>query len=308
MERADPSFEPGSTIARMRSAWGVPTTADFETNTGLSGVIWRCEDPGDRLLTSDLPADMLVLSLHTTAVACADVQVDGKLCFEGQLNPLSWMIVPSDGKPQAVTRGAFALMHVYVPAQALRTTAEAYDLSLRLSQQQLCRHGQFADARLARTCQNLMQVASGDDSLRQLEIDALSHAIVSDLIATLQESAPSLGAEQLSARQKRHVTEYIEAHLGDPIQLDDLAAAAGLSRYHFARAFKVAFGQSPMREVQQRRLMRAAQMLDQGDQSICEVAMDCGFSDQAHLSRSFRKLFDQTPRQYRSAARSLKTG
>jgi AraC-like DNA-binding protein len=101
----------------------------------------------------------------------------------------------------------------------------------------------------------------------------------------------------------RRVREYIDGRLGDNISLDSLAAVAELSRCHFARAFKQSVGTSPHAYVMERRLERAERLLAETDLSLCQVALDSGFSDQSHFSSCFRRSFGESPRAFRRSRR-----
>jgi AraC family transcriptional regulator len=101
----------------------------------------------------------------------------------------------------------------------------------------------------------------------------------------------------------RAVVEYIEDHLGAGLTLEQLAAAAHLSAYHFARQFKAATGLPPHQYVIVRRVERAKQLLQGGDLSLAEVASEAGFSDQSQFSHHFKRLVGVTPGQFRMPAR-----
>ena len=78
-----------------------------------------------------------------------------------------------------------------------------------------------------------------------------------------------------------------------------MAAEAHLSVYHFARAFRLSTGVSPLRYVMQRRVGRAQQLLAQTNMPLATIASAVGFFDQAHFSRQFRRLVGTTPSRYR---------
>jgi AraC family transcriptional regulator len=102
----------------------------------------------------------------------------------------------------------------------------------------------------------------------------------------------------------RAVVEYIEGHLDAGPSLEQMAAVAGLSPYHFARQFKAATGLPPHRYVITRRVERAKQLLQAGgDFSLAQVAASAGFSDQSQFSQHFKRLVGVTPRQFRTPAR-----
>jgi AraC family transcriptional regulator len=102
----------------------------------------------------------------------------------------------------------------------------------------------------------------------------------------------------------RAVVTYIEDHLDVNPSLEQIAAVARLSSYHFARQFKSATGLPPHQYVIARRVERAKQLLQlDSDLSLAEVAARAGFSDQSQFSHHFKRVVGVTPRQFRAAAR-----
>ena len=107
----------------------------------------------------------------------------------------------------------------------------------------------------------------------------------------------------LARRRLRMVTEYVESELHRTIQVADLAELVAMSASHFARCFKLATGVAPARYVVIRRIARAQLLLVQGDLSIAQVALACGFSGQAHLTRAFKDATGTTPGEFRRGGR-----
>ena len=108
----------------------------------------------------------------------------------------------------------------------------------------------------------------------------------------------------LSRGRLRAIVEYIEGHLNTSLSLGQLAAAAHLSVYHFARQFRAATGLPPHRYIVARRVERARQLLQAGtDVSLAEVAALAGFSDQSQFSHHFKTLLGVTPGEFRRSAR-----
>ena len=97
--------------------------------------------------------------------------------------------------------------------------------------------------------------------------------------------------------------EYIEAHLEKTISIEALAGIVGLSKYHFARAFKQSEGLTPHDYLLQCRVRRAQELLANTDLSLAEIALASGFSDQSHCARRFRERVGITPRSYRWSMR-----
>lgn len=102
----------------------------------------------------------------------------------------------------------------------------------------------------------------------------------------------------LSRRALTRACSYIAENLGERFTLDDLARQAGVSRFHFARLFRVSTGDSPMAYLLKSRIERAKQMLLQDDRPVCEIAAALGFCDQSHLTRTFRRMTGLTPREF----------
>lgn len=106
----------------------------------------------------------------------------------------------------------------------------------------------------------------------------------------------------LSPRLRRTMTEFIDQNLSENIKLEDLAALAGLSSYHFSRKFKSDLGIAPHAYVLSRRIDRAKSLLNGSRLPLKLVAAECGFTDQSHFSRVFRKFLGVTPNDFRNGA------
>ncbi|MDQ0248802.1 AraC family transcriptional regulator [Sphingomonas kyeonggiensis] len=105
----------------------------------------------------------------------------------------------------------------------------------------------------------------------------------------------------LAAWQERRTKELIEASLDGNISLNILAEECGLSRAHFARSFRQSTGMPPHQWLLERRVDRAREMLRDERIPISEVAIHCGFADQSHLSRVFRKFAGVSPLAWRKS-------
>jgi AraC family transcriptional regulator len=109
------------------------------------------------------------------------------------------------------------------------------------------------------------------------------------------------GSNGLDERRLQRAIDYIHANLTKEITVENLAAAASLSRFHFSRMFKAVTGQSPQRFIGRLRLELSKSLLMQG-RSIADVAHDCGFSSESNFVRSFRRVTGVTPGRYRALA------
>nr|WP_073055645.1 helix-turn-helix domain-containing protein [Kaistia soli] len=95
---------------------------------------------------------------------------------------------------------------------------------------------------------------------------------------------------------------YIESHLEQPVTLDELAAIAGISRFHLSRSFAQAIGRSVTAHLRGRRLSEAARQLVDGAPDILSVALDAGYGSHEAFSRAFRDQFGRTPDDVRAGA------
>ena len=109
----------------------------------------------------------------------------------------------------------------------------------------------------------------------------------------------------LVAWQVNRVRAYIDAHLETSIQIRDLAAVGRRSTAYFCRAFKATFGETPHAFVVGRRLHRAAELMLTSDDSLSQVALACGFADQAHLCKMFKQRHGQSPAVWRRQRRDV---
>jgi AraC family transcriptional regulator len=105
----------------------------------------------------------------------------------------------------------------------------------------------------------------------------------------------------LAAWQARKVTQHIAENLDRPISNGELADLASLSANHFSRAFKRSFGVSPHGFVIRSRLHRARTLMLLTSLPLSQIALECGFCDQAHMCRTFHRAVGNTPGSWRRA-------
>lgn len=102
------------------------------------------------------------------------------------------------------------------------------------------------------------------------------------------------------------VMDYIETHLSEEITLDKIARVACFSPFHFHRIFTTLTGETPNTFIQRTRIEKAAQQLgNEKNISINEIAGKCGFSSSAHFSRTFRKYFGLTAKEFRETEKAV---
>ena len=151
-----------------------------------------------------------------------------------------------------------------------------------------------------------------DVATQQLESSKeAAQSAIERATSLLQEQMrpPSRGASRASggllAWQVRKVREYVDAHIADRVLVLDLCAVVKLSEAHFSRMFTRAFGLTPHAFVLRRRLELAAGLMRESTESLTDIALRCGFTDQAHLCKHFRRSMGETPAAWRRAHRHI---
>jgi len=97
----------------------------------------------------------------------------------------------------------------------------------------------------------------------------------------------------------RRVRAHIDAHLSRQLQIDELAAIAHLSQGHFTRAFRQSLGIAPCGYIKLRRVAVASERIRGADLPLGQIALETGFADQSHFTRSFANQMGETPSEFR---------
>ncbi len=105
----------------------------------------------------------------------------------------------------------------------------------------------------------------------------------------------------LAPWQVARVIGFIEGNLSKKIEVGDFAAIARLSLSHFARSFRATVGEAPFAYLIRRRIEHAQDLILRTDKTLAQIALDCGFSDQAHLAKLFRRTVGVSPGAWRRA-------
>jgi AraC-like DNA-binding protein len=98
----------------------------------------------------------------------------------------------------------------------------------------------------------------------------------------------------------RRARDHIDLNYREPLDLDGLARVAGVSKYHFARSFEAAYGETPIRYLTRRRIERAQDLLRVANLTVTEVCMAVGFASLGSFSARFSQLVGESPTAYRN--------
>lgn len=133
----------------------------------------------------------------------------------------------------------------------------------------------------------------------QLEQDVALWDFLSCLVSRYALDRPPTSSSKPSRRAVVLARDYLQAHYSEDVSLDDLAAVAGLSRFHFCRLFRKEIGVSASTYQTQLRLGEARKLLAQGT-LVSETALSTGFYDQSHFGKHFKRHVGTTPARYTS--------
>lgn len=130
--------------------------------------------------------------------------------------------------------------------------------------------------------------------------ESFSAALAVHLLTTCSTLKPNIPtySDGFPKHKLQQAINYIQAHLDRDIKLVDLANTVGMSQYYFCRLFKQSMCMTPHQYVIRQRVERAKQLLLQPDLSIADVALQCGFAHQSHLSHHFRRLVGVSPKTF----------
>jgi AraC family transcriptional regulator len=152
------------------------------------------------------------------------------------------------------------------------------------------------DDKVARCADLLAEECRESSSGSRLYGESLTAALTANLF-TRRNAAPQR-ANGLSRWQLRRAMEYLEAHITQDISLEELAKLVGLSQSQFARSFKISTGMPPYKWVLGARIKRAQELLLLGKESIAFIAIQTGFADQSHFTKTFRRATGATPKHW----------
>jgi len=144
------------------------------------------------------------------------------------------------------------------------------------------------------------------DPLAQEEAESTVMSYLCDALSGNHRIAGAAGSGRRAAASGSggflaQVADYIHAHYTDPVSIDELAAIAMQSRYHFIRTFKAAFGVTPYQYVLRLRIDEAKRLLRRSGRSVTDIGVSLGFSGGSAFYRAFLKTVGDTPEHYRQA-------
>ena len=151
----------------------------------------------------------------------------------------------------------------------------------------------------------LAQAAAGGSS--DIGLDEVGHLLANRLVEVV--SGKPRQPAKLTARDRRRAVEtalWIDAHSDRPIELEDAAAQAGVSPFHFLRLFSSVLGVTPHQYLVRCRLKQAARLLAEDGRDVTDIAYDVGFGDLSNFTRTFHRAAGVSPLKFRQASRGMR--
>jgi AraC family transcriptional regulator len=253
--------------------------------------------------TTPIPAEpAFTVQLHLRPAGPARLWLRGRPPQDSAHQEASVTIWHLEQEPSAYMGSAFDVVQFYVSRAALDEFADEIDG---------CRadtltwpHGK-PDPRLRNLAGCLLPVLESPNVASELYLDHLvfaAHAYIARTYGDIRP-APAVTRGGLAPWQLQRSTEILRAHLDGQVALAHVAGECKLSISHFVRAFKQTVGEPPYRWLLQQRIALAKELLLHSGLPMVEIALKCGFADQACFIRAFRKLLNTTPGEWRRVRR-----
>jgi AraC family transcriptional regulator len=284
----------GLTVHDHLADAAVPLRASAHFGQGLAGALW------DRDETTTARYDAPVH--HTLSLYVSGGEAFHRCLGAARMPSFgagSLCLMPAGATSEWEVSGPVRMLHLYV-SRAAFTRAVVETTGADPAHVALREVPYFRDTTLEAVMRQVVLPLDWDEPAERVAVSHAAQTLLAYLISRMTEHGPRAGQVRggLAAGTLRRLREYIEAHLGEALSITDLATLAGLSPYHFARAFKRSTGQSPHGYLLGQRIARAKAALAAG-QTPAEVASLCGFSSQSHFTERFRAEMGVTPGQFR---------
>lgn len=258
----------------------------------------RCDGEGTGM-TEAIPAEAaLLLAVQLRPLLRHDLWLDGRAVAVAPYVPGALTMMDLRNRPVANLASSYECVQMYFPRAALDAVSDAEGVT---------RFGDIPtlngaeDPVLAHLAEIARVSVSPAGPATSLFLEALTlsvHRHLRGRYAGMGE-AHTRARGGLAGWQEARVKEYIEARLQENVSLLELAALCQLSPSQFGRAFKASTGITPHRWLVERRVARARRLLAGWRGTLADLAQACGFADQSHLAREFRRMEGCSPGEWR---------
>jgi AraC family transcriptional regulator len=246
------------------------------------------------------PLDAHLIVCHLANPSGIALRINGRWMV-GESHPGEVMILSANQANEWRWDQAPDVLHLYLPTAllqqaAVETGCEGCELIDGFGR---------SDPVIFRIGSDLLLEMSSHGLGCRLYGDALAQLLAVQLLRTHTRlrRVRNPGDPVLPKAKLRRVIEYVEAHLGESLTVKQIAGLAGVSTFHFARAFKNSAGLPVHQYVLRRRVERACRLLGRPELTIAEIALSVGFANQNHFTTCFGRILGTTPKKYRDCVR-----
>jgi AraC family transcriptional regulator len=223
---------------------------------------------------------------------------DGKAQVKGMTRPGTVTLIPAGSTSRWDIYQPLSVLQLYLPQTTLNHVAQEADTTAPGDLVERTAHPDSITSRLLLSAADALEGSAALDALFRHQLtDLLATRLLSAYAGSPATFRPAIGG--LSPKVLGRAIERLRSDSDADVSLAALAADAGLSRFHFCRAFKESTGLSPHAWLRQYRLEQAMNMLRDSNVSIVSVAAELGYSSQTAFAAAFRKLTGESPSDWR---------
>ncbi|WP_430516842.1 helix-turn-helix transcriptional regulator [Bradyrhizobium yuanmingense] len=222
----------------------------------------------------------------------------GRSVAIGTFRPGVLIVIPEGSSSRWDIPKPVDVVQLYLPHAVLKRVADEANTATPIDLVERTAHHDPITSRLILSATDVLESNEALDTLfRHQLIDLLATRLLAAHTGSPTTIQPTMGG--LSPKVLLRATERLRSESDSDVSLAALASDAGLSRFHFCRAFKESTGLSPHAWLRQYRLEQAMSMLRDSDESVVSIAAALGYSSQTAFAAAFKKLTGETPSDWR---------
>ncbi|MBP2301169.1 helix-turn-helix transcriptional regulator [Azospirillum picis] len=264
-------------------------------SVGIARV--RCDSDGLGPFASPMIEDAFLISHHLSNFQ-SDVWVDGKPVPKPRHIAGLTSIHDFRRRIACTMHTAFDTMTFHLPRSTLDIVLPECRME-RLEDLSIQPSRPVDDPAITALAAAMLPALTMPERISALLLDHLACALVTHLASTYGRLSTGRSGGTLAPWQERRVKDMISARLNGDIRLSDLAAECRLSVGHFVRAFRNTTDTTPHQWLLHRRVDHAKALMKDPGRTLADIALDCGFADQSHFTRTFSRIAGVTPRVWR---------
>ncbi|WFU91406.1 AraC family transcriptional regulator (plasmid) [Rhizobium sp. CC1099] len=231
-------------------------------------------------------------------IANLSLKMNGKPVHHGIATPGMLQLSGPDALAECAFKGPFDILHLHVPIGLIESLMGGGKSEDWLSA--FRDRGFFWDRAAEHLGRTLVAANLSPKPVDPVFVESIATAVIARVLSALGPENEDAARPELVKWRLMKALDYVEANLGLPIGLADMADQVELNSAYFAAQFKSSTGLSPYDYVLRRRIERAQEMLLR-DVTLAEIAVAVGFKTQSHFTTAFARVVGQTPHTWRTA-------